>query len=255
MKRVLLATLAVFGLALSGRPAHANLLTNANLDRTHSVQVVPMFFLPQPDDWVAVGTRAISGPYNNELSSEPWAGPAPTPVTTDGLLNPPFPDGCSGPDCAVFFKPFTGNAVDGAMTADLYQDVAATAGLEYQLTGWAGAEANLDVAGAVFALDFFSGGGLLLGSATLDLLPSLFVVNGEPFNYKQYSLSAVAPFGTATVRARVSLIDGLLNPMGGGQAFVVDDFTLDTTQVPEPATGALMGLAVAYLARVRRRRR
>ena len=43
--------------------------------------------------------------------------------------------------------------------------------------------------------------------------------------------------------------------MGGGQAFAVDDLTLDTTQVPEPATGALMGLAVTYLARVRRRRR
>jgi hypothetical protein len=55
--------------------------------------------------------------------------------------------------------------------------------------------------------------------------------------------------------ARVSLIDGLLNPIGGGQAFVVDDFTLDTTQVPEPATGALMGLALTYLARIRRRRR
>lgn len=255
MKRVLLATLVVFGLALSSRLAHANLLTNGNLDRTHAVQIVPMFFLPQPDDWVAVGTRAISGPYNDELSSEPWAGPAPTPVTTDGLLNPPFPDGCSGPDCGVFFKPFTGNAVDGAMTAHLYQDVPATAGLEYQLTGWAGAEANLDVAGAVFALDFFSGGGLPLGSATLDLLPSLFVVNGESFNYKQYTLSAVAPLGTTTVRARVSLIDGLSNPMGGGQAFVVDDFSLDTTQVPEPATGALMGLAVTCLARARRRRR
>ena len=57
------------------------------------------------------------------------------------------------------------------------------------------------------------------------------------------------------MRARVSLIDGVLDPMGGGQAFLVDDFTLDITQVPEPATGALMGLAVTYLARVRRRRR
>ena len=55
------------------------------------------------------------------------------------------------------------------------------------------------------------------------------------------------------VRARVSLIDGIPNPAGGGQAFVVDDFNLDTTQVPEPATGGLMGLAVAYLAARRRR--
>ncbi len=253
MKRVL--TLMVFGLACSGGLAHANLLTNGNLDRTHAVEIVPGFFLPKPDNWVAVGTRAISGPYHDELSSEPWAGPAPTPVTTDGLLNPPSPDGCGGPDCAVFFKAFSGNAVDGLMTGSLYQEVAGTAGLEYVLTGWAGAEANLLAFQTVFALDFYDGVGVLLGSATADLFAlGLMTPNGEPFNYKQFTVMGLAPPDTALVRARVSLIDGVGNPAGGGQAFVVDDFELDTTAVPEPATGGLMGLAVAYLAARRRRR-
>jgi hypothetical protein len=253
MKRLFLATLVVLWLTGSGRLAHANLLTNGNLDLTHAVEIVPMFFLPKPNDWVTVGIRSLSGPYNDELSSEPWAGPAPTPVTTDGLLNPPYPNGCGGPDCAVFFKPFTGNAADGPMTAHMYQDVAGSAGSEYTLTGWAGAELNLLVGGAEFALDFLDGFGVTLDSTTLDLLPTLFDANGQPFRYKQYSLSAVAPLGTAIVRSRVSLIDGLANPMGGGQAFVVDDFTLEATEVPEPATGVLLGLGLACLARMRRR--
>jgi hypothetical protein len=254
MKRVL-TTLMALGLAGSGGLAHANLLLNANLDRTHAVEIVPGFFLPKPDNWTSVGTRAISGPYADELSSEPWAGPAPTPVTTDGLLNGPSPDGCGGPDCAVFFKAFTGNSTDGAMTAHLYQDVPVTPGQEYVLTGWAGAESNLLASDAVFALDFYDGIGGLLSSTTADLYAlGLFVPNGEPFNYKQFSVSAIAPANTSFVRARVSLIDGLFNPQGGGQAFVVDDFTLDTTQVPEPATGALVGLGLAFLARKRSRR-
>jgi len=40
------------------------------------------------------------------------------------------------------------------------------------------------------------------------------------------------------------------NPLGGGQAFVVDDFVL----VPEPTTLALAGLGLAALVATRRRR-
>src|SRR3954451_22547602 len=71
---------------------------NGNLDRTHADEVVPAFFLPKPNVWVYSGRRTTSGPYQDGLSSEPWAGPAPTPVTTDGPLTPPFPEGCDGPD-------------------------------------------------------------------------------------------------------------------------------------------------------------
>ena len=65
-----------------------NLLTNGNLDQTYPQVIVDNappgagpedFFLPKPLGWVNEGTRAITGPYEDELSSEPWAGPAPTP--------------------------------------------------------------------------------------------------------------------------------------------------------------------------------
>jgi len=241
IKRVTIAVVAFGLLAGTAAVANANLLSNGNLDQTYQQEIVPGFFLPKPDLWVNDGFRSLSGPYEDEMSSEPWAGPAPTPVTTDGV---------GGDDWAVFFKPFSGNATDGAATGHLYQDVSATPGLTYTLTGWAGAEANALMADAVFAVEFLDGGGGLLSSTTLSLMPTLYVANGEAFNYKQYSVSAVAPPGAATVRARASMIDALSNPAGGGQAFVIDDFVL---LVPEPTTLALAGLGLAALVGLRRR--
>jgi len=251
--------LAILLLAIAAWPAShasASLLTNGNMDQTVSTQIVPGFFLPKPAGWVNEGSRSISGAFEDEMSSEPFAGPAPTPVTTGGS-GLPSPDGCSGLDCGVFFKPFTGNATDGATTAHLYQDNPATPGLEYLLTGWAGAEPNA-LGDYFFALDFLDAGNGLLASSELDLIGAgLFDDNGQPFDYKQFSLSAVAPAGAATVRARISMVDAMANPAGGGQAFVVDDFVLtssDTGRVPEPATGLLAATGIAALAWGRRRR-
>lgn len=258
MKKVLVLFAALGFVACGASLAQANLLTNGNLDLTYPQLIVDNpdpqsdFYLPKPASWVNEGSRAITGPYEDEMSSEPWAGPAPTPVTTDGNANPPHPEGCGGPDCAVFFKGFSGNvATNGAATGHLYQDVAGTAGQRYLLTGWAGAEPNY-FGGAEFALEFLDAGNAIIGGATLDLVAAgLFTDNGLAFDYKQYSVSAVAPAGTASVRARASMINALGNPAGGGQAYVVDDFTL--TAVPEPATFALVGLAVAGLVGIRRR--
>lgn len=255
MKRVLVLFTALGLVACGYNSARADLLTNGNLDLSIPVEIVPGFFLPKPAGWVNQGSRAIAGPYEDEMSSEPWAGPAPTPVTTGNLGQPPAPESCGNSavdgDCGVFFKPFTGSTANGAATGHLYQDVAGTAGVKYVLTGWAGGEANF-LGGAVFALDFLNGGGGLIGSAELDLKAAgLLTDNGQPFDYKQYSVAAVAPAGTTTVRARASMIDAMANPAGGGQAYVVDDFTL--TAVPEPATFALVGLAVAGLVGIRRR--
>lgn len=244
-----LCAVAAFA-AVMTPPAQANLLLNGNLDQTQPVEIVPGFFLPKPAVWTNVGTRAITGPYEDEMSSEPWAGPAPTPVTADGS-DLPAPDGCDGPDCAVFFKGFSGNAQNGAATGHLYQDVPATPGQNYTLTGWAGAEANFLAQGAVFALDFLDAGGGVLSTSELDLLAAgLQTPNGQPFSYKQYMVAGVAPAGATTVRARVSMLAGEPNPSGGGQAFVVDDFVL---VVPEPAMAA--ALAVTLVAVVGRRRR
>jgi len=241
--RLVLWSLFLFIVAGSARAQ--NLLTNGNLDVTYQQEIVPGFFLPKPSAWANVGTRTISGPYEDEMSSEVFAGGAPTPATHDGVTPPP-----EGSDWGVFFKPFSGNATDGPATGHLYQDVAGTAGKTYTLTGWAGAEANALMANAEIAIEFRNAGGLI-STTSASLLPTLFVPNGQPFNYKLYSLSGLAPAGTTTVRARVSMIDSLGNPAGGGQAFVVDDFTLS---VPEPASLSLVSIGVLGLAARRRQR-
>lgn len=230
----LLAACFISGLA---QPAGAQVvriggsLNNGNLDLTAAQEITPGFFLPKPQVWQNVGTNAISGPTEEEMSSEPWAGPAPTPVTTDGNLNPPAPEGCDGADCAVFFKAFNGDATDGAINGDLYQDLPAVPGATYVLTGWAGAEANLLATDAQIAIEFLDGANALVGGQTTSLFPTIFVANGQPFNYKQFSVMAVAPDNAVTVRSRVSLVGGLVNPAAGPQAFVVDDFEL-TEEVP-----------------------
>ena len=122
-------------LACLSSPASAqNLLTNGNLDKTVETEIVPGFFLPKPRFWENVGTRLFGGPYEAEMSSEPWVGPAPTPVTTDGT-GQAAPEGCGGTDCGVFFKPFSGNIANGPATGHLYQDVPATPGVRYSLSG------------------------------------------------------------------------------------------------------------------------
>lgn len=226
-----------------------NLLSNGNLDITYQQEIDNGFFLPKPDGWVNTGSRSITGAYEDEMSSESWAGPSPTPVTTDGFNVTTGTD--TNDDWGIFWKPFSASTTDGLATGHLHQDVAGTAGLTYTMTGWAGAESNALMGDAVFAIDFLNNAGGIISSSALSLLPTLFVDNGLAFDYKFYSLSGVAPTGTAFVRARVSMIDANDNPLGGGQAFVTDDFTL--TVVPEPAT--MMVLGAGALALMRRRRK
>ena len=61
------------------------------------------------------------------------------------------------------------------------------------------AEANY-LGDSVFAIDYLNGGGGLIVSDSLLLnTAGLFTPNGEPDNYKKYTVSGVAPPGTASV--------------------------------------------------------
>jgi hypothetical protein len=152
----------------------------------------------------------------------------------------------------VFFKPFTGNATEGAVTGHLQQAVSGLPGKRYVMTGWAGAEPNFMGTGQ-FAIDFLNSGGGVINSVELNLnTAGLIVDNGQPFDYKQYTLSGVSPVGTSSVRARASMLNGMSNPAGGGQAFVVDDFSL--SQIPEPTSMLLGAMALAGSLCLMRRR-
>lgn len=227
----------LIGLVAWGTAVANAQLANGLLDTTSISSQV----LATPTGWTVTASRAISGTFNDGASSEGFA----------NFLAP----GGNG----LFFKPFTGNATDGNVTVHLFQDNPGTPGLQYSLTGYAGAEANYSgfIAASPtrseFALEFLDAGSLVIGSSVLDLeAAGLGTPNANPFGYAQYSLFATAPAGTASVRARASMIDAFNNPLGGGQAFVVDAFEL--TVVPEPGTFALVGVGLLGLWAIRRKR-
>jgi hypothetical protein len=188
--------------------------------------------------WVLTATRGVNPAYDDAASSEGFA-------DHDG--------GGQG----LFFKAFTGNPpwdpTAGTVDANIYQDVAGTPGQAYELTGWWGAEANfsgLNTPGAnvIFALDFYNGASLI-SSAELDLEAAGLGGPDPGLNYELFSVSAVAPAGTTTVRARGSLIDGAFF-QDPGQALVTDQWTL--TAVPEPSSIMLVGIALMGLVSRRR---
>jgi len=237
MKRQLFS-LVLIGLVTWGTSvARADFLSNGNLD---SIAISGQT-LATPVGWVASATKSVSGPFSDGMSSETFAN-----ISAAGGYG-------------VFFKPFQGTLTD-TLTASLYQDNPATAGLTYTLSGWAGAGAGYigltdPTVKSEFHLQFFNAANTLIGDSTLNLVSNGQHVLGSPnggnaFGYFDYTLSATAPAGTATVRTLATIIGAYGNPAGGDQAFVVDAFTL----VPEPSVFSLAILGLGSLLAFRRRK-
>jgi len=260
MKRtlVLFATLGL--LTLSAPMASAvNLigpgLNNGDLDLVSTGDQV----LATPSaPWHVVSAKTISGGFGDGASSEGFAN-----VQQAGGFG-------------LFFKPFQGSLTTGdRITSSLFARVnapGAVPGATYTMTGWAGAGSGYigltdPTVTSQFAIDFYNAANTVLGTALLDLRtglttglgvgapqPPLATPNGNPFNYFNYTLTAVAPPGTASVAPRATMGNAYANPNGGDQAFVVDAFTLSSGAVPEPASLAigLIGL-VSFVGLARRR--
>jgi hypothetical protein len=146
--------------------------------------------------------------------------------------------------------------------ANLWQDVPGTPGESYDLSAWFRYEKYysglnpLESTQTLLAMDFLDAGMAVLDSSVLDVdtvMPTLPDGTADG-NWYQFSVSGVAPAGTAYVRARTTMVDGMfayyldgngnwvaLNP----QSAFADDFVL----TPEPASL----VALLLLAALRRR--
>ncbi len=236
MKKILMIMLTVVMASFGQEDANANLLSNAGIDAPGTGPVV--------DDWTLDFSKTISGP------------------TTDLLTLEPFADRVAPAGQGGFFKAFQGDLGSGDLaTAHVYQEVAGNAGLEYTFSGYAGSGAGFSgllsgtVTQAVFAIEFDNDndfGNGAISTSVVDLLANgLGAGPGASFGYDQFSVSAIAPVGTTVVRVRASMIDGYNNPAGGDQAFVIDDFSLTATAIPEPSSAILILTAMAGLIRRR----
>jgi len=239
------ASVLAFGLVAAGSgAASATLLTNGSLD-------VPG--LHEVDG--ATGWTQVEGP----------AGDTATMATFANHTPPPAPAGSTG-QVGLWARAFTGS-VETPTFFHLHQDVPATPGLLYTMTGWARFEANYaggltevpflnPATGALemvpsptdtfFALEFLDAGNALLASTEIELMAAGQMNDGV---WQEHMLSALAPGGAALVRVRASAID--MVAVTAAQSAFFDDFTL--TAVPEPSAAALALSALAALGARRRR--
>jgi hypothetical protein len=209
--RALSLTVAVGLLAFGASLGQANDLVNPNLDST---SVGPQANAT-PTGWSVVATKAVSGAFQDGCSSETFC-------------NVQAPDGYG-----LFFKPFQG-AVGDEISVYFYQDLPASAGTKYTLSGYAAGEANFcaffntntPAPAAVFVVEFLDAASTVIASNALDLVTAGLPNSGPGSMSILTTPQFTAPANTATVRAGAFL----LNAYGttGAQSFFVDAFDLES---------------------------
>ncbi len=188
-----------------------NLLLNGNFNDPASVA--------SPTSWSTWDTGSGSW-ENHEILS-----PSVLTDTADGGSGAPNNTGIYDFTYQMTLGNNTGSNWEG-----VYQVVAGTAGLTYNLSVNAGAQGWWWPNGYI-NLDFLDGSGNQLGQAQVVTTTGISGYNvGVP--YQSFSESAVAPNGTAQVKVE-------LEEYGGGSAWF-DNAVL--TVVPEPSTLAMLAL-------------
>jgi hypothetical protein len=234
-----------------------NLLTNGDLDNPglHEQDLATGWTLLEGPDGAAGPTNtATFASFGNHT---PGAPVLPPPAVRVGLWYRSFMGGLSPNDPPQVF-------------AHLQQTVAGLPNTPYTMSGWArfetfyaGGVNNLNAGTGApdptddgppsptdtfFAMEFLDAGGTnVLGSVQVELKANGQLNDGQ---WKQHSLFGVSPAGTAFVRVRSSMIDGVLNPGVNPQSAFVDDFSL---VIPEPASASLLSLGGLALAARRRK--
>jgi len=232
-------TAAVVLTAFAGRSSAVNIpLLNGDMDN----KVPPGTSGTPPTGWTLDETKTFSGATSDLITVESFA--------AAGVDTSPN-------DLGGFVKAFQGNGTTGDLAnLNMYQDVAGVPGLTYQFSGWVGSGANYSglpglVPGSTtqtllkieFDNDNNRGNGVL-SSATTNVGPTLVAGNsGNGWNAHLYTVSGTAPAGTLFVRGVFSALNmfGTQNP---DPAAFVDDFSMSTGVVPEPAT---IGLSIVGL--------
>lgn len=134
------------------------------------------------------------------------------------------PGGIRGVWLSSFFGE-PGTEVDGSVA----QTVPGTAGGQYTFTGWSRWETNYTAASTYMELAFLDGSGAVLGTpVTLDVTADRTTQSGgTPKNntWYQHTLAGLAPEGTASIRVKAGMEDGI-TPGVNPQAGFFDDFVL-----------------------------
>jgi len=207
-----LTLVAAVGLLACGTTVgQANDLVNANLDTT---AVGPQANIT-PTGWSVVATKANSGAFQDGCSSETWC-------------NVQGPDGYG-----LFFKPFQGTVGD-EISVYFYQDLPASAGTKYTLSGYAAGEANFcaffntntPAPAALLVVEFLDTASTVIASNALDLVTA-GLPNSGPGSMTLFTTPQfTAPANTATVRAGAFLLNGYGTT--GSQSFFVDTLDLES---------------------------
>ncbi len=148
-----------------------------------------------------------------------------------------FPSGEEG--IGLWLRSFEGGQEPGEPLADaiLYQDVPATAGVEYEVTAMYKEESFYTAKATLLGMRFYSAGFDLLGTEQID------VALADPGNgtWSAYGTSAVAPAGTAIVRVFAQMVDGQISPSNPQSAFfdAFGLYTLGTTPVERLSWGGV----------------